>query len=111
MTLDMAQPGQEYTVMDIYGGCKLKRVLYERGLTAGVSIKVIKGQHNGPLIVEFRSSRIMLDGMCARKIAIAKKGEEDNYISRQEYQFRGKGKCHRHQRGCKNERFDGGFGR
>ncbi len=70
VTLDMAEPGQEYIVRGIYGGCRLKTMLQERGLTEGVTIKVIKGGQGGPLIIEFRSSRIMLDSMCAAKIVV-----------------------------------------
>jgi Fe2+ transport system protein FeoA len=110
MTLDMAQPGGEYIVLGINGGCKLRRMLQERGLTEGANIRVIKGQPKGPFIVEFRSSRIMLDGMCARRIIIGK-GEEGDYIPAGEYQFRGRGKCNRHQGRCRYDRFDGGIGR
>ncbi len=78
MTLDMAQSGQEFTVMSIYGGCKLRRMLQERGLTEGANIKVIKGQPGGPFIIEFRSSRIMLDGKCARKIIVGQGTENGN---------------------------------
>ena len=63
MTLDMAEPGQEYILRSIYGGCRLRRMLQERGFTEGVSIKVIKGGPIGPFIVEFRSSRVILDRM------------------------------------------------
>ena len=78
VTLDMAKPGQEYTVRGIYGGCRLKTMLQERGLTEGVTIKVIKGGQGGPLIIEFRSSRIMLDSACAAKIVVTK-GMEDQF--------------------------------
>lgn len=70
ITLDMARTGQEYVVKGIYGGCRLRRLLLERGLTEGEKIKIIKGQPKGPIIIEFRSSRIMLDGKCARKVII-----------------------------------------
>jgi Fe2+ transport system protein FeoA len=94
MTLDMAEPGQEYVLRGIYGGCKLRRMLLERGLTEGVKIKVIKSQPKGPIIVEFRSSRIMLDGMCARKIVVGT-GQEGYFVSVES--CGGKGKCNRHR--------------
>ncbi len=77
ITLDMAQSGQEYIVKGIYGGCRLRRLLMERGLTEGERIKLIKGQPKGPIIIEFRSSRIMLDGMCARKIIVGTGDEKE----------------------------------
>ncbi len=39
ITLDMARTGQEYVVKGIYGGCRLRRLLLERGLTEGEKIK------------------------------------------------------------------------
>jgi Fe2+ transport system protein FeoA len=96
MTLDMAEPGQEYILRGIYGGCRLKRMLQERGLTEGVSIKVIKGGPGGPFIVEFRSSRIMLDRMCASKIVVTR-GMEGPYEP--VHECRVDGKCGRHRRG------------
>lgn len=81
MMLAMAQSGEEFVVQKILCGCKLKRMLQERGLTEGVDIKVIKGQPKGPFIVEFRSSRIMLDGTCARKIIVdeVKEGKNEDF--------------------------------
>ena len=96
MTLDMAEPGQEYILRVIYGGCRLRRMLQERGLTEGVRIKVIKGGPAGPFIIEFRSSRIILDSMCASKIVVTR-GMEDQYEPVDE--CRGAGKCDRHKHG------------
>jgi Fe2+ transport system protein FeoA len=96
MTLDMAESGQEYILRGIYGGCRLKTMLQERGLTEGVAIKVIKGGPGGPFIVEFRSSRIMLDRMCASKIVVTRR-TEDPYEPVDE--CRGDEKCGRHRRG------------
>jgi len=92
VTLDMAKPGQEYIVRGIYGGCRLKTMLQERGLTEGVTIKVIKGGQGGPLIIEFRSSRIMLDSMCAARIVVTK-GIDDPFEPVEECS--GAGKCTR----------------
>lgn len=94
MTLDMAQSGQEYFVKNIYGGCRLRRLLLERGLTEGSKIKVIKSQPKGPIIIEYRSSRIMLDGMCARKILIGTDRERDFVPV---VPCGNKGKCNRHR--------------
>ena len=92
ITLNMAQSGQEYIVKNIFGGCRLRRLLLERGLTEGSKIKVIKSQSKGPIIVEFRSSRIMLDEMCARKIIIGT-GKDDKFVSVAPCEA--KGKCNR----------------
>jgi len=94
MMLAMAQSGEEFIVTEILCGCKLKKMLQERGLTEGVNIKVIKGQPKGPFIVEFRSSRIMLDGTCAQKIMVGqvKEGEHENFE-----RCEAGGNCHRHR--------------
>ncbi|MGI6702800.1 MAG: FeoA family protein [Clostridia bacterium] len=94
MTLDMAEPGQEYILRSIYGGCRLRRMLQERGFTEGVSIKVIKGGPIGPFIVEFRSSRVILDRMCASKIVVTR-GIEDQYEP--VHECRSAGKCGRNR--------------
>jgi Fe2+ transport system protein FeoA len=88
----MAEPGKEYILRGVYGGCRLRRMLQERGLTEGVRIKVIKGGSGGPYIVEFRSSRIMLDKMCASKIVVTS-GIDEQYEPVDE--CRGAGKCGR----------------
>ena len=83
MMLAMAQSGEKFVVQKILCECKIKKMLQERGLTEGVNIKVVKGQLKGPFIIEFRSSRIMLDDMCARKIIVNKlKGDEDEKFER-----------------------------
>ena len=101
VTLDMAKPGQEYIVRGIYGGCRLKTMLQERGLTEGVTIKVIKGGRGGPLIIEFRSSRIMLDSMCAAKIVVTK-GMDDPFEPVEECGIAGRCGRRRHKWGWRH---------
>ena len=68
--LSMATPGNRLRVLSVRAGWGLKRRLADLGLTPGVEIRVLDGYGRGPLMVEFRGSRIALGHGVALKIMV-----------------------------------------
>jgi len=70
MPLVMASPGKLLTVIGINAGWGLQRRLTDMGLTPGVQIRVMNGQHAGPVLIDLRGSRLGLGRGVAQKILV-----------------------------------------
>jgi len=70
MPLVMASPGKLLTVIGINAGWGLQRRLADMGLTPGTQIRVMNGQHAGPVLIDLRGSRLGLGRGVAQKIMV-----------------------------------------
>lgn len=70
MPLAMASPGRVVQLVDIRAGRGLTRRLADMGLTPGVNIRVINSQMPGPVVIDFRGSRLVLGHGVAHKIFV-----------------------------------------
>ena len=70
MPLAMVSCGEEVTIVDIKSGHGLTRRLADMGLVPGTTLKVVNSQMRGPLLVEVRSSRLVLGHGIAQKIMV-----------------------------------------
>ncbi len=70
MPLAMVRPGDIVTVVNIRAGLGLTRRLADMGLTPGTQIRVINSQMPGPIIIDFRGSRLVLGHGIAQKIMV-----------------------------------------
>ena len=70
MPLAMVRPGDIVTVVNIRAGWGLTRRLADMGLTPGTQIRVINSQMSGPIIIDFRGSRLVLGRGIAQKIMV-----------------------------------------
>lgn len=70
MPLAMVSPGDIVTVVNIRAGWGLTRRLADMGLTPGTKIRVINSQMSGPIIIDFRGSRLVLGRGIAQKIMV-----------------------------------------
>jgi Fe2+ transport system protein FeoA len=69
MPLTMASPGQEVTLIDIYGGRGIRSKLYSMGLIPGVKLTVL-GTRGGPVIIALKDTRLALGRGMAQKIMV-----------------------------------------
>ena len=70
--LPMISPGEVVNVVGVNAGRGLSRKLVEMGLTPGVEIRVVNNQMPGPVIIEFRGSKLALGHGAAQKVMVSK---------------------------------------
>jgi len=71
MPLTMAAPGEDVRMVSIRGGRRIRKRLADLGLTPGTILRVMQGNHAGPLIVAFKDdSRLALGRGMAHKIEV-----------------------------------------
>jgi len=68
--LTMASPGKLFSVTAIIAGWRLQRRLADMGLTTGIQVSVMNGQHAGPILLDVRGSRLGLGYGMAQKILV-----------------------------------------
>lgn len=70
MPLNQLQIGQRAILKDISWGVKLKRKLYDMGMTPGTQVSVVSSSGKGPLIIDVRGSRLALGRGIVQKIDV-----------------------------------------
>lgn len=70
MVLSQADPGKEFTLVDIIGGRGIKSKLYSMGLIPGTRITVVSKAAAGPIILKARDSRLAVGRGMANKIIV-----------------------------------------
>jgi len=70
MPLALVSPGDEVTVVNVRAGFGLSRRLADMGLTPGTQIRVVNSQMHGPVLIEFRGSKLALGRGIAQKIMV-----------------------------------------
>ena len=70
MPLAMVAPREPVKVVSIRAGRGLTQRLVDMGLTPGASLKIVSDFMSGPVIIEFRGSRVALGHGVAHKIIV-----------------------------------------
>lgn len=70
MPLVMAGIGEEVKIVSIRAGRGLNQHLADMGLTPGTVIKIINKQGAGPMLIDFRGSRLILGFSAAQKVMV-----------------------------------------
>jgi len=70
MPLTMATPGEDVRLVEIRGGREMKQRLADLGLNLGMTVRVINGEHRGPLIVAVKDSRLAIGWGMAHRIIV-----------------------------------------
>ena len=70
MPLSMVSPGKVVTIVGIRAGRGLTRRLADMGLVPGTTLRVVNSQMPGPIMVEARSSKLVLGYGIAQKITV-----------------------------------------
>jgi ferrous iron transport protein A len=70
MPLTSAPLGQLLRVVSARGGWGIHRKLAEMGLTPGVQIRVVSGQHCGPVLIDLRGSRVGMGRGVAQRVLV-----------------------------------------
>ncbi len=69
LALTMVPPGQRVRVVDIMAGQQVNHRLAELGVIRGVELNILH-DHNGPLILSVRDTRVVLERGVAHKIRV-----------------------------------------
>jgi ferrous iron transport protein A len=71
MPLHMAQPGDMVELVEVRGGHRLRKRLADLGLNVGISVRVVQGGCNCPMILAVREdTRLALGHGMIRKIFV-----------------------------------------
>lgn len=70
MPLIQLQTGQNAILKDIDWGMKIKRKLYDMGMTPGTPVSMINSSGRGPVILDVRGSRLALGRGIIEKINV-----------------------------------------
>lgn len=70
MPLIHLQAGQNAILKDISWGMKIKRKLYDMGMTPGTPVSMISSSGRGPVILDVRGSRLALGRGIIEKIDV-----------------------------------------
>ncbi len=70
MPLLQMQTGQNAILKDISWGMKIKRKLYDMGMTPGTPVSMINSSGRGPIILDVRGSRLALGRGISEKIQV-----------------------------------------
>ena len=69
MPLSMVEPNKEVRLVSIRGGGRMKRRLADLGLNIGMTMKVVRQNGQGPMIIAVKESRLAIGkGMASRII-------------------------------------------
>ena len=69
LPLNLAQPGEENTIVKLGGSPEIKRHLEDLGFTVGGTVRLISVL-NGNVIVGVKESRVAIDSELARRIMV-----------------------------------------
>ena len=75
MPLTMAGIGEKVRIVGIRAGRGLNQHLADMGLTPGTTIEVITRHGRGPILIDFRGSRLILGFNASQKIMVEKVGD------------------------------------
>lgn len=70
MPLIQLETGQNAILKDIAWGMKIKRKLYDMGMTPGTPVSMISSTGRGPVILDVRGSRLALGRGIIEKINV-----------------------------------------
>ncbi len=70
MPLIQLRTGQNAILKDITWGMKIKRKLYDMGMTPGTQVSMISSSGRGPVILDVRGSRLALGRGIIEKIDV-----------------------------------------
>lgn len=70
MSLLQLQTGQNAILKDISWDMKIKRKLYDMGMTPGTPVSMISASSRGPVILDVRGSRLALGRGISEKIDV-----------------------------------------
>ncbi len=70
MPLIQMQTGQKAILTDMTWGMKLRRKLYDMGMTPGTQVSMISASGRGPVILDVRGSRLALGRGIVEKINV-----------------------------------------
>ena len=70
MPLSMVELNQEVKLVSILGGARIKKRLADLGLNVGMTIKVLRRNGGGPMILAVKDSRLALGMGVANKILV-----------------------------------------
>ncbi len=70
MVLNMIDPGEEVTLIDILGGRGIRSKLYSMGLVPGVNLKILSRSGSGPVMIAVKDSRLAIGRGMAEKIIV-----------------------------------------
>lgn len=72
MTLAMANVGDVVRLVEIHGGRHLRRRLADLGLNIGMTVTVVTGISQGPIILAVKESRLAIGRGMAKQIVVEK---------------------------------------
>lgn len=70
MPLIQLQTGQQAILKDISWDMKLRRKLFDMGMTPGTPVSMVSGAGRGPVILDVRGSRLALGRSVIEKIDV-----------------------------------------
>ena len=70
MSLTMVSPGEEARLVAIRGGQRLRKRLADLGLNLGMTVRVMRCDGRGPLILAVKDSRLAVGRGMAHKIMV-----------------------------------------
>ena len=70
MTLSNVKIGESVKLVSIRGGAQIRRRLADLGLNTGMTVQVINGIVDGPLILSVKDSRLAIGRGMAEKIVV-----------------------------------------
>ena len=70
MTLSNAKIGESVKLVAIHGGTQIRRRLADLGLNTGMTVQVITGIDQGPMILSVKDSRLAIGRGMAEKIIV-----------------------------------------
>ncbi len=70
MVLNMIDPGEEVTLIDIIGGKGIRSKLYSMGLVPGITLKILSRSGSGPVMIAVKDSRLAIGRGMAEKIIV-----------------------------------------
>ena len=75
MPLTMVSAGEKVRIVGVRAGRGLNQRLADMGLTPGTTIEVITRHGMGPVLIDFRGSRLVLGFSAAQKIMVEHTGD------------------------------------
>lgn len=72
MTLASSKIGEEVRLVEVLGGKQIRRRLADLGLNMGMTVRVVHGISQGPIIVAVKDSRLAIGRGMAEQIIVEK---------------------------------------
>jgi len=70
MPLVMVSEGEDARLVAVYGGLHLRRRLADLGLNIGMTVRVVRNDPHGPVILAVKDSRLALGLGMAHKVMV-----------------------------------------